>query len=177
MSKVFAESLLLIGRVLGPHGVGGLLKIESYARSEKTLVTAGKVYLRRSPGGISEYKLLSALPHKKGSLIRLEGLTSRDQAEAYRGAEIFIRKDAVRRDKDEYFWHELIGLRVYLATGRYLGTVEEVLPTAGNDIYVVREGKEEYLIPAVHEVVQRIDLEGGHMILSEMEGLLDLNEV
>jgi len=83
----------------------------------------------------------------------------------------------VSREKDEYFWHELIGLRVYLASGRYLGTVEDVLPTAGNDIYVVREGKEEFLIPAVREVVQRIDLEGGKMILSEMEGLLDLNEV
>jgi len=177
LSKVFAESLLPIGRVLGPHGVGGLLKIESYARSEETLVAAGKVYLRQSPEKISEYKILSALPHKKGSLIRLEGLSSREQAALYRGAEIFIRKDAVSREKDEYFWHELIGLRVYLATGRYLGTVKGILPTAGNDIYVVREGREEFLIPAVHDVVQRIDLEGGKMILSEMEGLLDLNEV
>jgi 16S rRNA processing protein RimM len=104
-------------------------------------------------------------------------LDSRDQAEAYRGAEILIPKTAVNRDEDEYFWHELIGLRVYVETGRYLGTVQDILPTAANDIYVVREGREEFLIPAIHDVVKAIDLESGKMIISEVEGLLDLNEV
>jgi 16S rRNA processing protein RimM len=107
----------------------------------------------------------------------VEGLDSREQAEACSGAEILIRKEAVSRADDEYFWHELIGLRVYLETGQYLGTLEEILPTAANDIYVVREGKEEFLIPAIHDVVKTIDLENGKMILSEVEGLLDLNEV
>lgn len=177
MSKVFPEALLLIGRVIGPHGLRGLLKIESYARSEDTLLTAGRIYLRQSHGEISEYEIISAVPHKGVSLIRLEGLDTADQAEAYRGAEILIRKAAVSREKDEYFWHELIGLRVYLETGRYLGTLKAILPTAGNDIYVVREGKDEFLIPAIHDVVKTIDLENGKMIISEVEGLLDLNEV
>jgi 16S rRNA processing protein RimM len=177
LSKVFPEALFLIGRVIGPHGVRGLLKIESYARSEDTLLTAGRIYLRQSPGKISEYEIVSAVPHRGASLIRLAGLDSREQLEPYRGAEILIQKAAVSRDKDEYFWHELIGLRVYLDTGRYLGTVEDILPTAANDIYVVREGREEFLIPAIHEVVKTIDLENGKMILSEVEGLLELNEV
>jgi len=177
LSKVFPEALLLIGRVIGPHGVRGLLKIKSYARSEASLLTAGKIYLRLSPGEISEHEILSAVPHKGVSLIRLEGLDSRAEAEPYRGAEIFIQKVAVSRDKEEYFWHELIGLRVYLETGRYLGTVKEILPTAGNDVYVGREGKAGFLIPAIYDVVKTIDLENGKMIISEVEGLLDLNEV
>ena len=177
MSKVFPEALLLIGRVIGPHGVRGLLKIDSYARSEDTLLTAGRIYLKQREGEISEYAIVSAVPYKGASLIRLEGLDSRDQVEPYCGAEIFIPKAAVSRGEDEYFWHELIGLRVYLETGRYLGAVEEIVTTAANDIYVVREGKEEFLIPAIHDVVKTIDLENGKMILSEVEGLLDLNEV
>ena len=177
MSKVCPEALLLIGKVIGPHGVRGLLKIESYARSEDSLLTAGRIYLRQSPEKISEHEIVSAVLHKGASLIRLEGLDSREQAELYRGAEILIRKAAASRDDDEYFWHELIGLRVYLETGRYLGTVKDILPTAANDIYVVREGREEFLIPAIHEVVKTIDLESGKMIISEVEGLLELNEV
>lgn len=177
MSKVLSDALLLIGRVVGPHGVRGLLKIESYARSEGTLMMAGKVFLRQSHGEVSEYGILSAVPHKGGALVRLEGLDSRDQIEPYRGADILILKEAVSRDKDEYFWHELIGLRVFVDTGRYLGTVEDILETPANDIYVVREGREEFLIPAIHDVVKTIDLEKGRMIISEMEGLLDLNEV
>jgi 16S rRNA processing protein RimM len=177
LGKVFPEALLLIGRVIGPHGVRGLLKIESYAVSEESLLTAGRIYLKQCRGEMSEYEILSAVPHRGVSLIRLEGLDSRGEIESYRGAEIFIAKAAVSRDEDEYFWHELIGLRVYLETGRYLGTVEGIVSTAANDIYVVREGKEEFLIPAIHEVVKAIDLENGKMILSEVEGLLDLNEV
>jgi len=177
LSKVFPEALLLIGRVIGPHGVRGLLKIESYAQSEDTLLTAGKIFLRRNHGEISEHGILSAVPHKGGALIRLQGLDSREQAEPCRGAEVLIPKAAVSRDEDEYFWHELIGLRVYVETGRYLGTVQDILATAANDIYVVREGREEFLIPAIHDVVKTIDLENGKMIISEVEGLLDLNEV
>jgi len=177
LSKVSSDALLLIGRVIGPHGVRGLLKIESYGRSESTLMMAGKVFLRQSHGEVSECGILSAVPHKRGALVRLEGMDSRDQVEPYRGAEILILKEAVSRDKDEYFWHELIGLRVFVDTGRYLGTVEDILETPANDIYVVREGREEFLIPAIHDVVKTIDLENGRMIISEMEGLLDLNEV
>jgi 16S rRNA processing protein RimM len=177
LGKIFPEALLLIGKVIGPHGVRGLLKVDSYACSEDTLLTAGRVYLRKGPEEISEHEVLSASPYKGGSLIRLKGVDSRDQAESCGGAEILIQKTAVSREEEEYFWHELIGLRVYLETGRYLGTVKEILPTAANDIYVVREGRAEFLIPAIHDVVKTIDLEGGKMIISEVEGLLDLNEV
>lgn len=177
MGKVVPEALLLIGRVIGPHGLRGLLKITSYARSEESLLTAGKIFLRQNAAEISEWEILAAVPHRGGALLQLEGINSRDQAEAQRGAEILILKTAVTREEDEYFWHELIGLRVYLETGRYLGTVKDILETAANDIYVVREGREEFLIPAIHEVVKTIDLEKGTMILSEVEGLLDLNEV
>jgi 16S rRNA processing protein RimM len=177
LSKVFPEALLLIGRVIGPHGVRGLLKIESYARSEESLLTARRIYLKQSDGEISEYEIVSAVPHRGVSLIRLEGLDSRGQADPYCGAEILIPQAALSRDADEYFWHEIIGLRVYLGTGRYLGVVQEIVSTAANDIYVVREGKEEFLIPAIHDVVKTIDLQNGKMILSEVEGLLDLNEV
>jgi 16S rRNA processing protein RimM len=55
--------------------------------------------------------------------------------------------------------------------------LDEIVSTAANDIYVVRDGKEEFLIPAIHDVVKTIDLENGKMIISEVEGLLDLNEV
>jgi 16S rRNA processing protein RimM len=177
LSKVYPEALLLIGRVIGPHGVRGLLKIESYARSKDTLLTAGRIYLKQSSDRISKYEIVSAVPHKGVLLIRLEGLNSRDQVEAYSGAEILIAKAAVSRDNNEYFWYELIGLTVYLETGRYLGTVEEILPTPANDIYVVRDGREEFLIPAIQDVVNTIDLDRGKMIISEVEGLLDLNEV
>ena len=112
--------------------------------------------------------------------MKLKGLNSFDEAERYRGAEILIRKDILsRQDGDEYFWYELIGVRVYLDTGRYIGTIRHILPTGGHDIYVIggEGGGEEFLIPAIHEVVKAIDLKERRMIIRLLEGLLDLNEV
>ena len=91
---------------------------------------------------------------------------------------MLLRRDALRREQeDEFFWYELIGLSVYLRSGEYIGTIEEVLPTGSHDIYMAREGKKEILIPAVHEVVEEIDIDNRKMIISEVKGLLDLNEV
>ena len=110
--------------------------------------------------------------------MKLRGLDSLEAAERYRDAEILIRRDALRREhEDEYFWSELIGLSVYLRSGEYLGTIEQVLPTASHDIYVARAGEKEILIPAVHEVVEEIDIDSRKMTITEVEGLLDLNEV
>jgi 16S rRNA processing protein RimM len=139
---------------------------------------AGTVYLRARSGDIHEYPVASVRPQKRAHLMKLTGLESLDEAEKYRDAAILIRSDALRCEReDEFFWYELIGLAVYLRSGEYLGTIEEVLPTASHDIYVAREGKKELLIPAVHEVVEEIDIANRKMIIFEVEGLLDLNAV
>lgn len=177
MGKVSPDNLLLIGEVIRPHGLDGVLRIRSYAQSEHTFLDAGSVFLRSGPLESQEYKVLSVKPHKNIYLMKLEGLDSLEEAEIYRGAEILLRKDSLTRKNGEYFWVELIGLKVYLDSGRYMGILKEIIQTGGNDIYVVGEKETEFLIPAVHEVVERIDLENNEMIIHEMEGLFEINEV
>lgn len=178
MNEVSPEDLLLIGKVVRPHGLAGVLRIKSYARSEESFLNARTIFLKPGSGETRECAVLSVKPHKNIHLMKLKGLRSLEEAEKYRGAEILIRRDSLTREnEEEYFWHELIGLRVYLKKGEYVGTIKHILPTGGNDIYVVHEGEKEFLIPAIHEVVEEIDLANNRMIISEMEGLLDLNEV
>jgi 16S rRNA processing protein RimM len=109
--------------------------------------------------------------------MKLKDLDTRQGAETYRGAEIYVRKEAIVRGEDEYFWHELLGLEVYLEDGQHLGTIFQIISTGSNDIYVVKEGEKELLIPAIYEVIKEVDIEKGRMTVSSMEGLLDLNEV
>ena len=178
MIEVSPENLLLVGKVIRPHGLEGLLRIWSYARSEKSILNAGTIFLKLHSGETRSHTVLSMRHHKNIFLMKLEDLESIDEAEKYREAGIFIKKDALRhKDDGEYFWHELLGLSVYLNTGKYIGTIRHILPTGSNDIYVVCEGKKEVLIPAINDVVKEIDLINKKMIISEMEGLLDLNEV
>ena len=167
-----------MGRVVRPHGIEGALRIKSYAQSEESFLDAGTVFLRSSHGETREYAVASVKPHKNILLIKLEGLNTLEEAETYRGAAILIKRDSLPREGEgEYFWHELIGLEVYLSGGEYVGTLKHILPTGSNDIYVVQGGRSEVLIPAIHEVVKEIDLINIRMVISEVEGLLDLNEV
>jgi len=170
-------NLILVGKVLGSHGRDGLLRVLSYASSEATFENAGEVVVRTRAGGDTTRRVISAAPHKKILLLRLEGIRFRDEAEEYRDAEIHIRKEGLARGEGEYFWYELIGLSVFLEAGAYVGRVADIMSRGGNDIYVIREGSREYYIPATTEVVLEIDLQGGKMIISEMEGLLELNAV
>ncbi|MCP4681515.1 MAG: 16S rRNA processing protein RimM [Desulfobacterales bacterium] len=177
MNQPSPDSLLLVGKVIRPHGLTGLLRVWAYAGREASFPDEETVCLRSVSGMMREYTITSARFHKNIFLMELEGLRSIEEAEEYRGADILIRKDSLPREEDTYFWHELLGLKVYLDTGEYLGSISRILPTNGNDIYIAKKGDKEVFIPAVHEVVKQIDLENGKIIISAMEGLLDLNEI
>lgn len=179
MNEAYSENLLLIGKVIRPHGLNGLLRILSYALSKETFLKAGTVLLKSDQAGLSEYRVISINAHKNALLLKLNGISSLEDAERYRGAEILIRKDTLRREnEDEYFWFELIGLKVFLNSGRFIGILKEIINTGSNDIYVVKEGNKEFLIPALHGVVLKIDLENKRMIIADnIDGLLDTNEV
>ena len=170
-----SEDLLLMGKVLRPHGLGGLLRVASYAES-KDIFLSRKLLFRDLKGGSRKEEVVSFQPHKEAFLMKLKGFETIEQAEDLRGASIYLEKRALERGEEEFFWHEIIGLGVYLRTGRYVGRVRNILATAANDIYVVGEGEDEVLIPALHEVVEEIDLPARKMIISDMEGLLELNE-
>ncbi len=175
MSKIGLRDLILIGHVIRPHGLTGLLRIVSYAQSKETFLEAGSVFLVKGENDLYEKKVLSIRPHRSFYLLKLSGLNSIDQAEIFRGAGVLIRKDSlVKRDEDEFFWHELLGLEVYLVTGQYLGVLKEIFPTGSNDVYVVENQGKEFLIPAIHQVVKEINIAQKRMVISPMMGLLDL---
>ena len=177
MNSGLSGKLLLLGKVVKPHGLEGLLRVWSYARSEASFLDAGEIILRSVSGNIHECRVLSVRPHKNVLLMRLEGINSLEQAEGFRGAEIFVNSEAITREEGEYFWHELLGLKVLLDTGEYLGDISRIIPAGSNEIYVVGNGEKEVFVPATYEVVREIDLEQGTMTISAMEGLLNLNEI
>ena len=167
-----------MGEVIRPHGVEGLLRIKSYAETEESFLRPEVIFLQMGSAEPCGYTVTSVRPHKNVHLLKLCGVDSLEEAEKLRGARILIRKETLSsKGHDEYFWHELIGVEVYLSRGEYVGKIKHILPTGSNDIYVVREGKKEVLIPAIYDVIQEIDLTKKRMIILDVEGLLDLNEV
>jgi 16S rRNA processing protein RimM len=175
LSKTGLRDFILLGHVIRPHGLTGLLRIVSYAQSKETFLKAGSVFLGTAKGELEDRRVIAIKAHGSAFLLRLAGIDSIDHAEQLREAEIFIRKDfLIEKDEDEYFWFELLGLEVYLDTGEYLGVLKEIVPTGSNDVYVVEDQGKEYLIPAIHGVVKEIRLKEKRMVISPLKGLLDL---
>jgi len=138
---------------------------------------ADTLCLRSVSGEIHQYVVSSVTPHKNIFLMKLEGVESIHDAEEFRDADILISKETLTREEGEFFWFELLGLDVYLDTGESIGSISQIISAGCNDVYVVKKETNETLIPATHEVVKDIDLENGKMIITAIEGLLDLNEV
>jgi len=168
-----------MGKVIKPHGLTGLLRISSYGESEESFLRAGTVFFKSDQETVSGYEIISIAPYKNVFFMRLKGISSLEDAERYRGAEIFIRKDALKRkNEDEYFWFELIGLDVFLNSGRFVGILKEIINTGSNDIYIVKKDNKEFLIPALHGTVLKIDLKNKRLIIADnIDGLFDTNEV
>jgi 16S rRNA processing protein RimM len=121
------------------------------------------------------YRLLDVSFHKPGLLVlTLQGVTTRDKAEALRASEVFIHQDdAAPLEEDEYYLHDLAHLRVETTEGVDVGRVREVLQTGAHEVLVVaRPGQPDALIPLIREVVKQLDIPGGRVVIQEMEGLL-----
>lgn len=110
----------------------------------------------------------------KDLVISFSGIGDPDATIPYRNAVIGIeRKLLPPLPEGEYFVSDLQGMTVRTTDGLIIGIIEEVFTTGSNDVYIVRDGSREYLIPAIKDVIKEIDVDGRAMLISPMKGLLD----
>ena len=122
--------------------------------------------------GDAKYTIRAVRTHKKALLVALEGINTRNQAEALRGKLFEVPEgDLPRLDEDQYFRFDIVGISVVDENGTSLGKVEEVLETGANDVYIVRDEESELLIPAIDSVVKEIDTGAQRMVVELIPGL------
>ena len=106
------------------------------------------------------------------ALLWLDGITSRHQASTLAGKQLSaLPDDEATLEEGEYFHYQLIGMEVRTQDGEELGVLQEILETGSNDVYIVRGEAGELLIPATAQVVLKVDVAAGSMIVSLMDGL------
>jgi len=109
-------------------------------------------------------------------LVKFQGIDSLSQAQALRGATVSVAEELLPPLREsEFYYYQVIGLKVQTQTGEQVGTIAQVFFSGEHDIWVVRRGKEEYLIPVTEEVVRAIDIPGGRAIIEPITGLLEAN--
>jgi 16S rRNA processing protein RimM len=156
-----ARDLVLVGRIVGLYGVRGWVKVHSYAAGREQILAYDPWHLRIG-GEWCPKRLAAGREHGKGIVVQFEGVVDRDMAAGLVGADIAVHRDQLEPlAPGEYYWIDLIGLRVVTGAGVELGRVDHLLETGANDVLVVH-GERERLIPYVPgEVVVKVDLEAG----------------
>ena len=163
MKNKFLEA----GQIVNTHGIQGEVKIVPWCDSPEFLCSFSTLYIDGAP-----IKVLAARPHKGNVLARLEGITDVNAAMRLKGKTLSIDRTGVELPDGRHFLADLMGLEVRDAeTGAVLGTVTDILTPPAHEVYVVRGGGREYLIPAVDEFVKEIDVDGGFIRVSLIEGM------
>jgi 16S rRNA processing protein RimM len=166
------DDLVEIARIQGPHGLKGRMRITPFGDSFEQFKTYSHLII--GPEG-RPVKVLSVQQKKNSYIIGLEGYVSIDQVEQLKGVVVYVKREQLGElEENEYYWRDIIGLKVIGLDGRELGEVVEIFATGSNDVYVVDREK-QYLIPATRDVVKEISFESRSMIIdaSLLEGLLD----
>jgi 16S rRNA processing protein RimM len=163
-----------IGKVVAPFGIRGELKVRSFTDIPDRFVTLDAVYL--SPGYIL-YTIEGVRPYKGEDmlLLKLRGIDDATVAETLRDSGVCVPlSELPQLPPNSYYQHDIVGLQVFNLDGTLIGVVDDIMPTGGNDVYVIKapNGK-QILIPAIKDVVKQIDLIRHVMYIDPMRGLLD----
>jgi len=162
--------LLEAGKIINTHGVRGEVKIDVYCDSAAFLAQFPVLYLQGAPR-----KVLSARPHKHFLLVQFEGVLTVQDAMALKNQLVFLDKADVTLPEGQYFYEEIFGFRVYDAfLEREIGVLDRVLQYPAQDIYVVKDGQREILIPAVAPFYERLDRESRTLFVRTIEGMVEV---
>lgn len=161
---------VVLGKLTSPYGVKGWLKVYSYTAPMDGILDY-EAWVLRHGGRLSRIRLLQGRRQGKGLVARLEGVDSREAAEALAGAEILLPKaELPELDADDYYWYQLEGLTVVTREGLVLGRIAYLFETGANDVMVVKgeaderiEARERLLPFLPGDVVLGVDLEAGVM--------------
>ena len=154
-----------------PHGVRGEVGMKLITDYPERLSQIGTLYIGPEH---QPYLVKRMRRHSTGMIIHLEGLSDRDAAETLRGMFVHIHiDDAIPLEEGEYYLFQIEGIQVITDTGQVLGHLTDLIETGANDVYVITASDgQQILLPAIPEVIQKVDVVAGVMTVHLLEGLL-----
>lgn len=168
------DDMLRIGVIANTHGIKGEVKVfpttddvNRYKQLKEVILDTGKEHKKLEIENIRFFKQMV--------IVKFKGIDTINDIEKYKGKDILVtREQAIPLEEDEYFIYDIIGATVVTEEGKEIGTLEEVLQTGANDVFVVTslEGK-ELLFPVIQDCVREINIEEKKVTIHVMKGLLE----
>lgn len=166
MKKEFIEA----GKIVGTHGVRGMVRIMPWADNGEFLCGFNTLYLsEETPLIISQIK-----PHGNVVIAQIKNIDSIEKAEKLRNKVVYIKRSDANIPEGRYFVSELIGCTVKdYENGSCYGTITDVSGTGANDVWHIKKDDKEYLLPAVNDVVKRVDIDSEIIEIIPMKGIFE----
>ena len=163
---------LELGQIVNTRGLKGEVKVNSYSEDPNRFEKIKSIIVRLK-GKDTEYEIEKVSYTKNQVVLKLKTIDTIEEAEKLRNSIILIDREKLGElPEDVYYIADLIGLEVYTDQNEYLGKVDDIFNTKSNDVYVVKDdlGKNK-LLPGIPEVIKKISLEDGKIIVHLIEGL------
>lgn len=155
------ESRIEVGEFVNTFGIKGEIKVYPYVDYLEDIKT---IYIKNEKMTISKIRF-----QKNVFIIKLKGIDDINLIEKYKGSKVYIDEDDLPKlPEGQYYDHDLIGLDVITDDGKNLGKLDDIFNTGANDIYQVGE----ILLPAIDDVVKKIDIENKQIIVHIIKGLI-----
>ncbi len=152
--------MVVMGRISAPYGVKGWVKIHPFTETIDSLLDFPVWHLGDGETW-RESRVIEAAVHGDSVVASLDGCLGRDAAEALKGLQVAVPRGSLPdAHEDEYYWSDLIGLRVVGKDGVELGVVQGMIETGANDVLDVK-GDARHLIPFVSDYIVEVDLKNG----------------
>lgn len=165
-----------MGRILRPHGLGGEVTVEVLTDSPERFSPGSDLGLQRSEAGPAAVRIERSRPHKRFLIVKLEGVSTRTAAEAFRGRELLIPEGELRKlPSRHYYPFRLVGCEVVSETDGVVGIVRDVLETGAAALLQVEGTAGEVLIPMVESIVLECDEAARRIRVALPPGLVRLN--
>ena len=168
MLKQYLET----GKIVGTHGVKGMVRVKPWSDSGEFLTEFKYFYL--DSNGEEKLEALKIQPHGGVVIMALKGVETIEEAEKLRNKVLFINRSDAHLPEGRYFIDDLIGCSVYDAdSGKVYGTVSDISKTGANDVWHISSNGKEYLLPAIDEVVISVAPENEKVVIRPLKGIFD----
>ncbi len=157
-----------VALVLGSQGTSGAIRVKSYTDVPTRFNPGQELYIDQVPYRITD----SSSSRKDQVVLKLEGIDTLAAAQGLSGQWLTSpAQDSPELSAGEFFHFQLLGLQARTEEGEELGTLREIIQTGSNDVYRIEKDGRELLLPAISQVIRRVDLSAGVMIVKLLEGM------
>lgn len=165
------KDFLEIGKIVNVHGLKGEVKIMPWCSYPEFLCEFDTLYLNK---GAEALEITNARVFKNMVIAKFSGIDSVELANPLRNKVLYMDRNDVQLEDGCYFFQDLIGMQVYDADDNTLyGTIDDIIETGANDVYSIKSGEKNYLIPAIPDVIIETDLDNNKMLIRPLKGLFD----